>query len=131
MNAITGGDVMQTASMLSRYAALGGAAEFLLNPVIGRMSDRFGRRPMLLTSPVTCALLRGLVFAFPGSSTLIMIERMLSSAVVTGFFTTMRAMLNDKLSMEDLVVASGSISVCKPPANLQDHILIKHFQGHF
>ena len=30
---------------------------------------------------------------------------------MTGFFSTMRAMLNDKLSMEELVVASGSISV--------------------
>ena len=51
------------------------------------------------------------MFAFPSSAGVIMAERMLSSAVVTGFFSTMRAMLNDKLSMEDLVVASGSISV--------------------
>jgi hypothetical protein len=41
---------------------------------------------------------------------MIMFERMLSSAVVTGFFGTMRAMLNDKLSMAELVVANGAIS---------------------
>ena len=111
VNAITGGDTIRSAAMLARFAGLGGAAEFLLNPVIGRMSDRFGRRPLLLTSPITCAVLRGAVFAFPHSASLIMFERMLSSAVVTGFFSTMRAMLNDKLSMEELVVASGSISV--------------------
>jgi DHA1 family tetracycline resistance protein-like MFS transporter len=111
VNSITQGNTMLTATMLSRFAALGGAAEFLLNPVIGRLSDRFGRRPMLLTSPITCAVLRGAVFAFPSSAEVIMVERMLSSAVVTGFFSTMRAMLNDKLSMEALVIASGNISV--------------------
>ena len=57
VNAINHGNTILSANMLSRFAALGGAAEFLLNPVIGRMSDRFGRRPMLLTSPITCALL--------------------------------------------------------------------------
>jgi DHA1 family tetracycline resistance protein-like MFS transporter len=97
--------------MLARFAGLGGSAEFLLNPVIGRMSDRFGRRPLLLLSPIMCALLRAGVFVFPGSSSMIMFERMLSSAVVTGFFSTMTAMLNDKLSMEDLVVARGAISI--------------------
>ena len=57
VNAINHGNTILSANMLSRFAALGGAAEFLLNPVIGRISDRFGRRPMLLTSPITCALL--------------------------------------------------------------------------
>ena len=42
VNAITGGDTIRSAAMLARFAGLGGAAEFLLNPVIGRMSDRFG-----------------------------------------------------------------------------------------
>jgi DHA1 family tetracycline resistance protein-like MFS transporter len=110
VNALTGGDTVRTATLLARFAAFGGAAEFLLNPIIGRMSDRFGRRPLLLLSPITCALLRGLVFLSPTKG-VIMCERMLSSAVVTGFFSTMRAMLNDKLSMEQLVVAGGAISV--------------------
>ena len=35
---------------------------------------------------------------------------MLSSAVVTGFFATMRAMLNDKLNMEEMMVSGGAIS---------------------
>jgi MFS family permease len=39
-----------------------------------------------------------------------MFERMLSSAVVTGFFSTMRAMLNDKLEGKDLAVAGGAMS---------------------
>lgn len=113
VSSITNGNSKLTATLLSRYAAFGGVAEFILNPIIGRMSDRFGRRPLLMLSPVGCAVLRGLVFAFPGSTTMIMMERMLSSAVVTGFFSTMRAMLNDTLKMEDLVVAGGAISVCR------------------
>jgi DHA1 family tetracycline resistance protein-like MFS transporter len=107
----TGGNAELTATTLARFAGLGGAAEFLLNPVMGRMSDRFGRRPLLMLSPITCAALRALVFALPASSNVIMCERMLSSAVVTGFFSTMTAMLNDKLAMEDLVVARGTISI--------------------
>jgi len=107
---MTKGDVMVAASMLARFGGLGGAAEFILNPIIGRASDRFGRRPLLLLSPITCTLLRGLVFLFPTSANMIMVERMLSSAVVTGFFATMGAMLNDKLNSEELVVARGAIS---------------------
>jgi len=109
VKAITKGDVMKAASMLATYGGLGGAAEFILNPIVGRMSDRFGRRPLLLLSPITCSLLRGLVFLFPGSWRMILVERMLSSPVVTGFFSTMRAMLNDKLNMEELVIAGGAI----------------------
>ena len=101
VNQITNGDATRTATLLARFAGLGGAAEFILNPIMGRLSDRFGRRPLLLLSPITCAALRALVFLVPGSTTVIMIERMLSSAVVTGFFSTMTAMLNDKLRMED------------------------------
>lgn len=111
VKAITNGNTVKAGAMLASYSSLGGAAEFILNPVIGRMSDRFGRRPMLLLSPISCAILRFLVYAFPGNARMIMFERMLSSAVVTGFFSTMRAMLNDKLNMEELVVSGGLISV--------------------
>jgi len=111
VTAITKGNTVKAAAMLASFAGMGGAAEFVLNPIIGRMSDRFGRRPMLLVSPITCAFLRSLVYSFPGSAKMIMMERMLSSAVVTGFFSTMRAMLNDKLTMKELTVSGGLISV--------------------
>lgn len=104
-------DQSKAAVMLAAFAGYGGAAEFLLNPVIGRLSDCFGRRPLLLLSPICCSFLRAMVALFPANPRVIMCERMLSSAVVTGFFSTMRAMLNDKLQGKDLVVAGGAMSM--------------------
>jgi len=105
------GNQLRAAKLLASFGGLAGATEFMLNPIIGRLSDRFGRRPLLLLSPVTCALLRGLVYVFPTSQRALKLERVLSSAVITGFFTTMRAMLNDKLQGPDRVFADGSMSL--------------------
>lgn len=107
---IVNDDLTKAAAMLATFASYGGILEFALNPVIGRLSDCFGRRPLLLLSPITCSILRGLVALFPSSPNLIMVERMLSSAVVTGFFSTMRAMLNDTLEGKDLIVGMGAFS---------------------
>lgn len=108
---ICAGDQLRAAKMLASFGGFAGVAEFLLNPILGRLSDRFGRRPILFLSPVTCAALRSLVLLFPSSRGAIMLERVLSSAVVTGFFSTMRAMLNDKLSGPERVFADGTISI--------------------
>jgi hypothetical protein len=63
-----------------------------------------------LSFPKVCCVLRFLVYLNPKSINMILIERCLSTAVVTGFFTSMRASLNDRLSGEELSVSGGEIS---------------------
>jgi hypothetical protein len=55
-------------------------------------------------------ILRFGVFLNPGSIAMITVERMLSVAVVTGFFTSMRACLNDRLTGNELSVSGAQIS---------------------
>ena len=48
------GSQTQAAAKMATFASLGGLSEFILNPLMGRLSDRFGRRPILMS----CAVLR-------------------------------------------------------------------------
>ena len=104
-------NAQNAAAKLAQLGSLGGVMEFAFNPLIGRLSDKFGRKPFLMLSPIVCCLLRLSVYLNPTNLTVITIERMFSVSVVTGFFTSMRAAINDKLSGKDLAISSGSIAV--------------------
>jgi hypothetical protein len=51
------------------------------------------------------------VYLNPKNIGVITVERCLSVAVVTGFFTSMRASLNDRLSGDELSVSGAQMSV--------------------
>ena len=51
-------DSARMVNILSTWASTIGAAEFLLNPTMGRLSDYYGRNPFMLTSPVACVILK-------------------------------------------------------------------------
>ena len=52
--------VIQATSGLATAYSLGSVAEFFLSPVFGRMSDRFGRKPIMLFFMVGPAIMRTL-----------------------------------------------------------------------
>jgi MFS family permease len=54
----SGGNLDKMAGMLSLMSSGVGVLEFLLNPTAGRLSDRYGRKPFLLASPVINAVLK-------------------------------------------------------------------------
>ena len=51
-------DSARMVSILSAWASTIGAAEFLLNPTMGRLSDYYGRKPFMLMSPFACVVLK-------------------------------------------------------------------------
>lgn len=51
-------DSARMVNILSAWASTIGAAEFLLNPTMGRLSDYYGRKPFMLMSPVACVVLK-------------------------------------------------------------------------
>ena len=51
-------DSARMVNILSTWASTIGAAEFLLNPTMGRLSDYYGRKPFMLMSPVACVILK-------------------------------------------------------------------------
>jgi DHA1 family tetracycline resistance protein-like MFS transporter len=50
LKAMVGGDTATAATWQVLFATTWGVAQFLCAPVIGLLSDRFGRRPVILTS---------------------------------------------------------------------------------
>ena len=52
---------------LARLTAMGALSEFAVNPLFGRLSDRFGRKPMIVGSVIFTALANALTF-FTGNS---------------------------------------------------------------
>jgi MFS family permease len=49
---ICNGNQREAAQQLARMGGIGGIMEFLFNPIIGRLSDKFGRKPFLMLSPI-------------------------------------------------------------------------------
>ena len=47
---LTGGDISQTAQVAMALTVVYAGMQFLFGPLIGSLSDRFGRRPVLLLS---------------------------------------------------------------------------------
>lgn len=66
----TGLNPADAAALLASISSGVGAVEFALNPIAGKASDAYGRRPFLLQSPAMSALLKSLVFLYPSSTTI-------------------------------------------------------------
>ncbi|MCB1406486.1 MAG: MFS transporter [Rhodobacteraceae bacterium] len=88
LRVVTGGDLAQAA--LWGGALVGGFAvmQFLFSPVIGNLSDRFGRRPVLLAS---LAVLSGdyVVLSLAGSVWLIFAARLMTGVASSTYGTAM------------------------------------------
>lgn len=78
-----GGSVADTALFLSTTSGFVGLTEFLLNPTIGRLSDRFGRRFFLLIGCTYCTFGNAMVGLLSPSLPLIAVNRVLSWSLLT------------------------------------------------
>ena len=105
-------DASLMSKILSRWASTIGLLEFLFNPTIGRLSDKIGRRPFMLCSPIACVLLKTWVYLSP-SLTSLSVEKIICDGLRTLSGSTMcAAALSDLLSGEDLAVAFGELYAC-------------------
>ena len=73
--------------------ALYSLLQFLFAPLIGRLSDRYGRRPVLICG-LTGVLLSHLVWVFAGSFELLLLSRLLGG-VMSGNISTATAVVAD------------------------------------
>eukprot|EP01045_Picozoa_sp_COSAG04_P041660 COSAG04_NODE_12776_length_636_cov_0.525140_1_plen_208_part_10 len=97
---LCGGDAARTALFLSTTSGFVGLTEFLLNPTLGRLSDRFGRRFFLLIGCTYCAVGNTLVGLLQPSLPVVAVNRVLSWALLT---------------VSGSVVGSAAISDCSDP----------------
>lgn len=82
-------------------------AQLLVSPLLGRLSDRFGRRPLLLATLVL-AVAAHLVFAFAGSFLVLLLARS-ASGVAASNIGIAQAFIADVTTREDRSKGMGMI----------------------
>lgn len=104
-------DVARATALQNYMSAGAGFMEFLLNPMLGRLSDVIGRKPFLLISPAVNLLLKLLVYFSDGKSFLLLAaDRIIGGAITTvGGSTACGAAISDVLKGSDLAGALGNL----------------------
>ena len=105
LKSFTGGDTAQASEWNVLFAACGGAMSFFAGPVLGLLSDRFGRRPVLLISMFGLGL-DFLFMAFAPSLAWLFVGRLISGAT-SGLFSTANAYVADVTPPQDRARAFG------------------------
>jgi len=101
----SGGDTASAAQVNVIFATCGGAMSFLAGPVLGLLSDRFGRRPVLLVSLFGLGL-DFLFMAFAPSLGWLFVGRLISGAT-SAVFSTANAYVADVTPPERRARAFG------------------------
>jgi len=89
------GNASQTARTMGLMTSVAGAIELFLNPVLGKLSDKYGRKPLLLLAPTVNGFLHTLVAAFPNVLAMQFVDRMITGMFIFGFMSPARAALTD------------------------------------
>jgi MFS family permease len=71
---LSGGDRGVVITRMAQMQSTAAALQFFVNPLVGRLSDAFGRKPLLVGSNAAAALLRLTVVLFPSWLTLTLIK---------------------------------------------------------
>jgi DHA1 family tetracycline resistance protein-like MFS transporter len=100
-----GGDTAAAADWIVIFNVFGGAMSFFAGPVLGLLSDRFGRRPVLLIS-ISGLGLDFLFMAFAPSLNWLFVGRLISGATA-GVFSTANAYVADVTPAEGRARAFG------------------------
>jgi DHA1 family tetracycline resistance protein-like MFS transporter len=101
----THGDTSSAVQAQVLFATCGGAMSFLAGPVLGLLSDRFGRRPILLIGLFGLGL-DFLFMAFAPSLAWLFVGRLISGAT-SGVFSTANAYVADVTAPENRARAFG------------------------
>ncbi len=101
----TGGDTAAASDLNVIFATFGGLLSFLAGPMLGLLSDRWGRRPVLLASLFGLGL-DFLFMAFAPSLAWLFVGRLISGAT-SALFSTANAYVADVTSAENRGKAFG------------------------
>mmetsp|Transcript_63374 Transcript_63374/g.151243 ORF Transcript_63374/g.151243 Transcript_63374/m.151243 type:complete len:449 (+) Transcript_63374:99-1445(+) len=104
------GNTAAVARQVSLGAALVALSDLLLSPSMGALSDRIGRKPLMLMAPLSAFLMKSLVALNPSTAVLLM-ERTFSDMMRTLGGTTMAyACLSDLYKDEAYTAALGKVN---------------------
>lgn len=93
--AIKKGDAAATAKVMGSMSAVAAVVELFVNPMVGKLSDQYGRRPFMTFAAAVNFVLHGFVGMFPMSLQMQFVDRMISGAMIFGFLAPLQASLAD------------------------------------
>jgi MFS family permease len=111
---ITSGDAIAASQILGGMTAGAATFEFLVTGVLGRVSDKVGRKPMLIGCSAVCAAGRFFTFlmADGGYKSVVLanwLDRVFTGACFPAFFTVMNASMSDVFLGSKLAAHGGTI----------------------
>src|ERR671935_1650583 len=106
---LEGGDTAAAAGMLGLFAATWALMQFLFQPVLGGLSDRFGRRPVILLSNLGLGL-DYVVMAIAPNLAWLFVGRLLSG-ITSASYATAGAYIADVTPVERRAARFGSLGV--------------------
>lgn len=104
---VTGGDLSDAALWGGLLATSFAVMQFLFGPVVGNLSDRFGRRPVMLTALGVMAV-DYVIMALAGTIWLLMLGRIVAG-ITAATYTTAMAYMADISAREDRAKRFGLI----------------------
>lgn len=107
MSGFVGGDLARAAQLVGIVGALTAGLEFICAPIIGGLSDRFGRKPILLVGMLGPGLTYLLLAIAPSIAWLFI--GYIVAGIVGAIFTTTNAYLADITPAEDRAARFGML----------------------
>jgi DHA1 family tetracycline resistance protein-like MFS transporter len=107
IESLIGGDIAKAASWVGSFAALFMATQFVFSPVQGALSDRFGRRTVILISSFGLGV-DFIVMALAPTLWLLFVGRLVSGACAASF-STANAYIADIVPKEKRAAAYGML----------------------
>mmetsp|Transcript_107256 Transcript_107256/g.313627 ORF Transcript_107256/g.313627 Transcript_107256/m.313627 type:complete len:425 (+) Transcript_107256:59-1333(+) len=103
--AIKKGDAAATAKAMGLMSTCAAVIELVVNPILGKLSDQFGRKPFLMMTPIVSAVLHIFVAALPRSLPTQFIDRMIGGSMIFGFAAPAQAAMADLFAKEPTKLA--------------------------
>ena len=101
-------DAARTMGLVSTVGAL---LEFAFNPVLGRLSDCYGRRGFVLLGSIGTALMDLYVYLKPDSLSRLVLRTVFSTMFNTLIVTSVRAGLSDQINGKELGIANAKVGI--------------------
>lgn len=114
----TKGDAQRAAQYLAGMTTGASLVEFILTPMLGRLSDTVGRRPFLIAAPAICTAARLVTFwgASNGSLSAVLaanwIDRCTSGSAFPLYMTVSGAQRSDVVLGNDLAKVNATVTGC-------------------